>query len=312
MLERIVSISLFCFFSAGSVPAQNYNSPSSPGPYVNEMEMTFRKTVQEVHLDFALSSQNGQPFPGLKTDDFTLYEDNLPVTPTAFHADQNLPLRLLLMIDTSDSMTPGFAAERNAAASFLRNVVRPGIDHSALASFSTHLTFDPAQDASSPQTMLNIGLLRSQGLTALYDSLYESAAAFRAYNGERSATRRVLVLLSDGDDNYSLHSLDATIASVQKSNVIIYAIAAHHPRLFYRGDAILERICADTGGRFFVVKKFEDSEKVFAQIEQEIRSQYSVMFRTGGNGCGYHTLRIEPKDRSLRARSRAGFYVDCQ
>ena len=313
MLERIVSIALLFWSSVVSAPAQHYNSLSSASPSLNEAEMTIRKTVQEVHLDFSVSSQKGRPVPGLKADDLIIYQDNLLVPAiSAFYADQNLPLHLLLIIDSSDSMTRGFTAERNAAASFLRNTVRPGVDHSAVASFSTHLSFDPAQDASSPQTMLKIGLLRSQGLTALYDSLYESAAAFRAYDQEQAAARRVLVLLSDGNDNYSLHSLDAAIAAAQKSNVIIYAISAHHPRWFVAGDAVLERTCSETGGRFFVVRKFEESERAFAEIQQEIRSQYTVTYRTTGDACGYHTLRIEPRERSLQARSRAGFYGDCQ
>jgi len=275
--------------------------------------MTIRKSVHEVHLDFSLSSRAGQPVSGRKADEFTIYQDGRPVQGvTAFYADQNLPLHLLLVIDASDSMTRGFAAERDAAARFLTNVIHPGVDHSAVASFSTHLAFDPAQDASSPQAIVQIGMLRSHGLTALYDSLYESAAAFRAYDGEQSASRRVLVLLSDGDDNYSLHSLDSAIAAAQQSNVVIYAISAHNPGKFNEGDAILQKITADTGGRFFAIRKFQESEKAFAEIEQEIRGQYTVTFRANGDVCGYHTLRVEPADGALRARSRAGFYGDCQ
>jgi Ca-activated chloride channel family protein len=313
MLQHILSFGLSLLLLPGTGPSRDASSASPAEVGSSDTEMTIRKTVEEVHLDFALSFQGGRPVPGLKADEVTIYQDGRPASPiTAFYADQNLPLHLLLMIDASDSMTRGFAAERNAASRFLTNVVRPGIDHSAAASFSTHLTFDPNQDASSPQAILKIGLLRSQGLTALYDSLYESAAAFRAYDGEQSASRRVLVLLSDGDDNYSLHSLGAAIAAVQKSNVIIYAISAHNPGLIHAGDAALERICSETGGRFFVVNKFEESEKVFAEIEQEIRGQYSVRFRASRDACGYHTLRVEPADHTLRARSRAGFYGDCQ
>src|SRR5215469_29847 len=96
-----------------------------------EPEMTIRKNVQEIHLDFALPSQTGHPVPGLKAGDFTIYQDGRPAPGiTAFYADQNLPLHLLLMIDASGSMTRGFAAERNAATRFLTSVVRPGVDHS--------------------------------------------------------------------------------------------------------------------------------------------------------------------------------------
>ena len=313
VLERMAPTVLFLLILGAFVFAQDRFSTDFANPANPEVQTTFRKSVQEVQLDFAVSSQNGRPVPTLNVDDFTIYQDSQPVPAiTGFYAGQNLPLHLLLMIDASDSMTRGFVAERNAAGSFLRNVVRPGIDYSAVASFSTHLTFDPSEDASSPHTMRQIGLLRSEGPTALYDSLYEGAAAFLAFNRERSNTRRVVVLLSDGDDNYSLHSLEDAIAAAQKSNLTIYAIAAHNPQLLYRGDGVLERMCSETGGRFFVVKTFEESGKAFAAMEQELRSQYTVNFRGSRDNCGYHTLRIELKDQLLRARSRAGFYGDCE
>jgi hypothetical protein len=173
-----------------------------------------------------------------------------------------------------------------------------------VASFSSHLTLNPGKDGSSADALLRIGLLRSQGITALCDSLIESADAFRQSRGSQGPKRRVIVLLSDGDDNYSLHSLDGAIAAAQKSDVVIYAISAHNPGLMYPGDAALERITSETSGRFFLLKKFEQSPRAFAEIEQEIRSQYSVTFRPFEQTCGYRSLRIEPGDRLLRARSR--------
>ena len=310
MLERIVSLALSLSLLSGPEVSRDLPSPDSAAP--RQMDVTIRKTVQEVHLDFLMSSQNGKPVPELKARDFTILQDGYPVSAiTSFHAHQNLPLHLLLLIDTSDSMTRGFAGERNAAIAFLRSVVRPGIDRSVVASFSTHLSLDPGQDASSSDTLLRIGMLRSQGVTALYDSLYESAAAFRDGERERVPNRRVLVLLSDGDDNYSLHSLDSAIAAAQRADMIIYAIAAHDPKLAYPGDPALQRITSETGGRLFIVKKFEHSVQAFTQIEQEIRSQYSVTFRPAERPCGYHSLRVEPGDRSLHARSRTGFFGEC-
>jgi Ca-activated chloride channel family protein len=310
VLELIASFAFVFLLLGNSASAQTLASSTS-AENAPQMDITIRKSVQEVRVDFFLASPNGSPVPGLESGDFTIYQDNRPVpTRTGFYPDQNLPLQLLLMIDASDSMTRGFPAERNAAVTFLRTVVRPGLDHSAVASFATHLALDSAKDASSPDSLLRIGMLHSAGLTALYDSLFESASAFREY-GEDSPSRRVLVLLSDGDDNYSLHSLDSAIAAAQKSNIVIYAITAHKANRFYRGDAVLQKITAETGGRFFVIKKFDESGKVFAEIEQEIRSQYSVTFRPAGDVCGYHSLRVEPGQPSLRARSRAGFYGDC-
>ena len=312
MLQNILSMVLTFALLAGAGPRRDLGLSDSSITPTSEMDTTIRRRVQEVHLEFSVSSQKGRPVPQLNPGDFTIYQDNHPGgNVTSFSADQNLPLNLLLLIDASDSMTRGFAAERNAAIAFLRSVVRPSIDHSAVASFSTHLRFDPGNDATSPATLFRIGMLRSEGITALYDSLCESAVAFRTFGEERSPSRRVLVLLSDGDDNYSLHSLDSAIAAAQKSDLIVYAITAHDPRLVAPGDGVLDRITSETGGRFFVVKKFEQTEEAFAQIEQEIRAQYSVTFRPSDSVCGYHSLRIELRDHSLHAHSRTAFYGEC-
>lgn len=277
-----------------------------------QTDMTIRKTVQEVRVGFHLSARNGRPVPGLQKDQIAVYQDGRSVAGiTGFYVDDSLPLRLLLMIDASGSMTKGFAAEREAASGFLRRVVRPGVDESAVVVFSTRTETELSGDASSPETLQRIGMLHSSGLTALLDSICKVAGLLPAHDADRAPTRRVLVLLSDGDDTYSLRSLNDAVAAAQRSDLVIYAVTAHNPKDVYWGDFNLAKLTESTGGRVFFLKKYEQSERVFAEIEQEIRAQYTVTFRPVGNACGFHEVRIEPEDRGLRVRSRAGFYGDC-
>jgi VWFA-related protein len=265
-----------------------------------------------VRLGFHVSFQNGRPVPELQPGQFSVYQDGKPITAlTGFYADQDLPLRLLLMIDASDSMTRGFASERKAAANFLEKVVRPDVDQSAVVAFSTHASTQLGANASALEKLHLIGDLHSSGLTALFDSLCEAAARIPAYDQGTTRTRRVLVLLSDGDDNYSLHSLQDAIAAAQKSDVVIYAISPRDPRFLEPGKANLEVLTAATGGRVFFLKKYEKSPEAFGQIEQEIRSEYAITFHPEGKLCGFHSVRVEPTDGKLRARSREGFYGDC-
>ena len=311
MLERVLSLALSLTLLTGVAAAEDPSSGTGT-PFDTQTEMTIRKTVQEVRVGFHLSTQSGRPVSGLQRDQFSVYQDGRPVAGiTGCYVDDNLPLRLLLMIDASDSMMKGFAAEREAAGTFLRRVVRPGVDESAVVVFSTRTETDLGGDASSPETMRRIGMLQSSGLTALFDSICKVAELLPARERENSPTRRVLVLLSDGDDTYSLHSLDGAIAAAQRSDLVIYAITAHNPKDVHWGDSNLARLTEATGGRVFFLKKYEQSEKVFAEIEEEIRAQYTVTFRPAGNTCGYHNVRVEPSDRGVRARSRAGFYGDC-
>jgi Ca-activated chloride channel family protein len=312
MLERVVSLGLFLTLLSGSAAGAETSVGSGSVSAENQTGMTIRKSVQEVRVEFHLASQNGRPVSGLQKDQLSVYEDGRPVAGiTGFYMDDNLPLRLLLMIDASDSMTKGFALERAAAGTFLRRVARPGVDESAVVVFSTRTEMDLGGDASSPETLRKIGLLHSAGLTALFDSICKTAELLSAHDGERTPTRRVLVLLSDGDDTYSLRSLNDAIAAAQRSDLVIYAVTAHDSRDTQLGDSNLAKLTEATGGRVFFLKKDEQSERVFAEIEQEIRAQYTVTFRPAGDACGFHNVRVEAADRSLRTRSRAGFYGDC-
>ena len=312
MIQRIASIGLCLALVAAPATSSDLASSSEGWWPETQPEMTIRKTVQEVRLGFHLSSQNGRPVPELQPGQFSVYEDGQPIAAiTGFYADQHLPLRLLLMIDASDSMTRGFASERKAAANFLEKVVRPDVDQSAVVAFSTHASIQLGENASAPEKLRLIGDLHSSGLTALFDSICEAAARIPAYDHAKTLARRVLVLLSDGDDNYSLRSLGDAIAAAQKSDVVIYAISPRDPRLLQPGKANLEELTAATGGRVFFLKKYEHSPDAFAQIEREIRSEYAVTFHPEGKVCGFHSVRIEATDSNQRARSRAGFYGDC-
>jgi Ca-activated chloride channel homolog len=312
MLQRIASLALSLALAATPAASSDLASSSEAWSPETRPEMTIRKTVQEVRLGFHVSSQNGRPVPELQAGQFSVYQDGQPITAlTGFYADQNLPLRLLLMIDVSDSMTRGFSSERKAAANFLESVVRPDMDQSAVIAFSTHASIQLGANASAPEKLRLIDDLHSSGLTALFDSICEAAARIPAYDHETILTRRLLVLLSDGDDNYSLHSLRDAIAAAQQSDVVIYAISPRNPKLLQPGTANLEALTAATGGRVFFLKKYEQSPEVFAQIEREIRSEYAVTFHPEGKLCGFHSVRVELTDSNLRARFREGFYGDC-
>lgn len=310
MMERVASLALVLVLLIGMASAADTSATPGTAP-ISQSEMTIRKTVQEVRVGFHLSSQNGRSFSGLQRDQLSVYQDGQVADITGLYADSNLPLRLLLMIDASDSMSKGFSSERDAAGAFLRRVVRPGVDESALVVFSTKSEMEVNGDASSSATLQRISTLHSSGLTALFDSVRKAAEALSTRDADSTPTKRVLVLLSDGDDTYSLHPLSDALAAAQKSDLVIYAVTAHDGKHVRRGDSNLEQLATATGGRVFYLKKYEKSEKVFAEIEDEIRQQYMVTFHPAGETCGFHSVRIALADRRLQARARTGFYGDC-
>lgn len=310
MVKRLLAATLVGILLG--TPAYSLDAPAGPAPAsaATHPEMTFQVTTREVSVAFHVASRNGKPIADVQKSDLTVYQDGQPVsTITGFSSDDQLPLRLLLLIDSSSSMSKGFDSERAAAARFVRRVVRPDADRSTVVAFSSHSAVIAGTEASSPEAARLIEQLHSTGLTALFDSICEAAARWE--RPEPGPARRVLVLLSDGEDNFSRRSLGEAIAAAQASDLVIYAVTAHNPKAGGPGDRNLEMLTTSTGGRVFFLKKYEQSERVFAEIEQEMRSQYTVTFRPNGRACGFHTLAVEPNDRSLRARMRAGFFGDC-
>jgi Ca-activated chloride channel family protein len=120
--------------------------------------------------------------------------------------------------------------------------------------------------------------------------------------------RRLLILLSDGEDNYSLHSLQEAIEAAQRNDIAIYAITVHDRRYSHPGDAVLERLAAATGGRTFVLSKIAAVDQVFTRIEDELGAQYSVWFRSQAAHVGYHRLEVLPRTGGLRIHAREGYY----
>lgn len=309
MLQRTVAIGFVALLLIERT--LGLDAPSGPDtpPVGTQSEMTFRTTAHEVSLGFHIAASNGRPVTGVKQEQLTVYQDGQPVPITSFSADDRLPLHLVLMIDSSSSMSKEFDRQCSAAADFVRRVVRPDIDQSTVLAFSARAITVAGSEISSPEAAQQIEKLHSAGLTALFDALYD--AAHRAGAGEPETARRVVVVLTDGDDNFSRHSLHEALAAALGSNVVIYAITAHNPKNGERQDANLQNLTSATGGRLFFLRKYAQPEKVFAEIEQEIRSQYSVTFRPGTSSCGFHSVGVETNDRSLKIRLRVGFFGDC-
>jgi Ca-activated chloride channel homolog len=157
--------------------------------------------------------------------------------------------------------------------------------------------------------MNQAGTLRARqlgGQTALYDALVAAAGMLRS----RAPARRVLILLSDGEDNYSRGTLAEAMAALQQANIAVYAITVHSARLEYPGDRVLGQLAGATGGRAFLLRNYMGFSRVLTGVEGELRGQYMVGFRpVGGLDAGeFHAVKIVAPGAVIRARS--GFYVN--
>jgi len=283
--------------------------PSEPDDPVT----TFRSRVDEVSLVFTVTDKHGRFVKDLARDDFMILDDNKPPQAVvSFRGEANLPLRLGLLIDASNSVRDRFRFEQEAAVEFLNQNIRPRYDQAFVLGFDS--TYEVTQDFTDDTEKLTKGvrLLRPGGGTSLYDAFYFACREKLLKSQDVRPARRAIVLLSDGDDNQSHVTREEAIEMAQRAEVIVYAISTNVSGQKGKGDKVLERMAVATGGRVFFPFQISDVGDFFAEIENELRSQYALAykpadFRRDGR---YRTVSIVAQNKKdLRVRARPGYYA---
>jgi VWFA-related protein len=282
----------------------------------DESVATIRKTVNEVNVVFTVTDKHGRYVKDLKKDDFKFIDDAKPAAEVKdFRNQTDLPLQVGLLVDASNSVRDRFKFEQESAIEFLNQTVRPKYDTAFIVGFD--VTPEVTQDFTDNTEYLSRGvrLLRPGGGTAMFDALY-FACRDKLLKAPRSGPlRRAIILLSDGEDNQSHVTREEAIEMAQRAEVIVYTISTNISGMKGKGDKVLERIADATGGRAFFPFQLRDVANAFAEIQDELRSQYAVSykpadFRTDGR---YRTIEIVASDhKNLHVRSRRGYFAPAQ
>jgi VWFA-related protein len=156
-----------------------------------------------------------------------------------------------------------------------------------------------------------IGRLKEPGWgTRVFDALYAACSGSLSTAGDGTSVHRAIIVLTDGDDTDSLHGLDDVIAAAQRSEIQVYSLTIHPKRAADRGDRVLQRLADATGGRLYVVTSARSLGAAFAQIEQDLRTQYYVSFPPQQSTPGFHSLRVQLRaPGKLEVRARQGYYA---
>jgi Ca-activated chloride channel homolog len=282
----------------------------------DESVTTIRKTVNEVNVVFTVTDKHGRYVKDLKKDDFKVIDDSKPADEVKdFRNQTDLPLQVGLLVDASNSVRDRFKFEQESAIEFLNQTIRPKYDTAFVVGFD--VTPEVTQDFTDNTESLSRGvrLLRPGGGTAMFDALYY-ACRDKLLKAPRSGPlRRAIILLSDGEDNQSHVTREESIEMAQRAEVIVYTISTNISGMKGKGDKVLERIADATGGRAFFPFQIRDVANAFAEIQDELRSQYAVSykpadFRTDGR---YRTIEIVAADhKNLHVRSRRGYFAPAQ
>jgi VWFA-related protein len=300
--------------SAAANQSADQNSPNqNPDQGAGAAEVPkIRVGTNEVNVVFTVTDKHGKRVTDMKQNDFRIVDDNKPVVEIrSFRAEANLPLQVGLLIDASSSVRDRFKFEQEAAIEFLNQTVRKRYDSAFVVGFDA--TPEVTQNFTDDTEKLDNGVreLRPGGGTALYDALYYACRDKLLKEAQNGPTRRAIILLSDGDDNQSHVTREEAIEMAQRAEAIVYAISTNVSGTKGPGDKVLERIADATGGRAFFPFQIREVANAFAEIQDELRSQYAVSykpadFKTDGR---FRTIEIVANDRkTFRVRARRGYY----
>jgi len=300
---------------------QTANANSAPDPKGSPDDTpleTIHKNVDEVNVVFTVSDKHGHFVKDLKKEDFQVIDDKKPATKIIeFFRETNLPLRVGLLIDASNSIRDRFRFEQDAAIEFLNQIIRQKFDKAFVLGFDT--TAEVTSDFSDNTEKLAHGvrMLRPGGGTALYDAVYFACRdkLLKNQQTENVPTRRAIILLTDGEDNQSRVTREEAIDMAMRAEVVIYTISTNVSGVKLKGDKVLERMADATGGRAFFPFKIEDVANAFSEIQDELRSQYLLAYKPADfNADGrYRSIDIVAENhKSLRVRARKGYYAPKQ
>lgn len=289
---------------------------------------TLKVTTSVVNVYAVVRQKNGRLIPDLTKDDFVLEEDQQPQVIKYFSREADTPLTMGILVDTSPSQGRVLEVEKSEAEAFLSQTMRPkdltfvlhfDVEVELLQDFTADLKL---LDKAIDETEINGGGVRtpgtfptgdSGGATHLYDAVYLSARELL----KNEVGRKVLILLTDGEDQGSKVRLEAALEAAQKSDVIIYSIdisdRAFYSRhgMGYGGESVLRKLSEETGGRVIQANNVRDTSEAFQQIARELRTQYLLGYTPTNTKLDGTFRKIDVKVRTGNGKvdARRGYYA---
>jgi len=269
----------------------------------------FRKHVEEVVLHATVVDESGHLVTSLDRGAFSVYQNGVPEPITSFRRE-DVPVAMGIVIDNSGSMRD----KREKVNQAVLNLIRASNpqDEIFVVNFSQTPYLD--QDFTSDVGLLQTALhqVSARGSTALYDAVVASAVHLR--NNPR-LDKKVLLVITDGQDNMSQETLQEAIRKLQPSKgATLYAIGLTDEGLTRTGRDALQSMAASTGGVAFFPQSLDEVDAITRTVAHDIRSQYTIAFKPGNSNTlkGYQTIKVEakrPGRGQLIVRTRSGYYA---
>jgi Ca-activated chloride channel homolog len=306
--------------SATPRPAEVPRPPDAQQQAIDQSEdpaATFKVNVKLVNVFATVTDKGGAPISSLKQEDFEIFEDGKPQQIAVFHRESELPLSIVVAVDTSLSTRGDQKLELESARRFAHAILRP-IDGLALFQFSE--VVDQLTPFTSDLRTIDraIGRVHSGAATALYDTLYLGSDALLARRG-----RKVMVVITDGGDTASKTNYQEAVRAAQEAEVILYSIIIvpieNNAGRDTGGEHALIQLSRDTGGKYYYASGLGQLDAAFKQISDELRTQYLIAYYPGTRlaDSDYRHIEIKvnpaskdyPTPSDLSVRHRTGYYT---
>jgi VWFA-related protein len=290
---------------AGAQQPKPQKPGATPSPTPESGQEKVITTVRRVRLPITVQDKKGQFIPGLTQGDFQVLEDKVPQQIDSFTNEQNnnLPLYVGVLMDTSPSTAGKLKFEQESAMNFIQTVIRPRRDRVLFATFDDQVTL--RQDFTDRLELLDravFGVKKTGEKTALYDAIWQFCdEKMRSAQG-----RRALVIITDGDDTYSRADINDAIDIAQRTETTLFTISTkaglsgtvpgvEGGTIKDHGDKGLERLCDETGGTAFFTGDMLALEKSFQKIANELRTQYLITYRPTNDRYDGNYRKVEVK-----------------
>ncbi|OYT71145.1 MAG: hypothetical protein CFK52_08955 [Chloracidobacterium sp. CP2_5A] len=304
-----------CLLLAGGAAATAQVVPLPPDPARGRGADSAADVV--VRSDYVtvltvVNSATGAPIENLSDSDFEIYEDGQLQTISRVGRQADQPLRLAMLLDISASVRNRLRFEQEAVLDFFRRMLRPE-DQAAFYAFNHDVYLRQDLTASLPALEAAARGLDARGATALYDAIFIAARRL-----EREPGRRVIVVVSDGQNTVSRVTRERAIEEVNRADAVIFGICpvirTEYDDFLPPPDNDFEALCRQTGGRVLMVTSLSELSSGFGQLETELRAQYALSYYSSNEARDgkFRRIEVRVKRPGVTVRARRGYYAPTQ
>lgn len=270
--------------------------------------LTIRKRVEEVRISFQASDRRGLPVLNLPPASISVFDNGVAVARVSgLRTASDLPLSVAIMVDTSDSVARDLLSEQKATSALLAGLMHANDDRVLLVGFRENVETVRPMTADPKELIAAVRELKAGGLTALYDALVATSA--RLVATDSSASRRAIILLTDGDDTDSRYELRDAMAAAVLNDVAIYSITLRGKHASSDGEKTLRLLADATGGRMYMLRHAEELSHAVQEIERDLRTQYFVTYQPVNDGQRFHVVNVTSSVPDVSIRARKGYFA---